>query len=282
MRRPDDARRAAVVAVHDVSPATWHECRQLIDRLDAAGVRPLTLLIVPDFHHRAPVASDRAFVRAMDARLARGDELVLHGLFHLDEAPAPRTPRDFVRRRLMTRAEGEFAALPAGDAAARLALGIALFDALEWPLHGFVPPAWLTSDGARAALAARADRFDYVTARSGIHYLPQWHFEPTANLCYSPWNAPRRLYSRLAIRRELARAKRIPLLRLSLHPQDARVPAVLAHWERLAGDAMATRSIVTKREWAARFKAAAPRSPPGAPSADAASAQPDAAASAAT
>ena len=231
--------------MHDVSPATWRECRHLLERLDAACVRPLTLLIVPDFHHRAPVGGDRAFLRAMDERLARGDELVLHGLFHLDESPLPRTPVDFIRRRLMTRAEGEFAALSADAAAARLARGIALFDAHGWPLHGFVPPAWLASDGARAALAARADRFHYVTARGGIHHLPHWQFERTANLCYSPWNAPRRVYSRLAIRRELARATRMPLLRLSLHPQDARVPAVVAHWERLAAEAMASRTVVT-------------------------------------
>lgn len=282
MQHPDATGRAAVVAVHDVSPATWRECRQLLERLDAAGVRPLTLLIVPDYHHRAPVGGDPTFLRAMDARLARGDELVLHGLFHLDEAPPPRTPRDFIRRRLMTRAEGEFAALSTDDAAARIARGIAVFDAHGWPLHGFVPPAWLLSDAARAALAERVDRFDYVTARGGIHHLPHWHFERTANLCYSPWNAPRRLYSRIAIRRELARATRIPLLRLSLHPQDARVSGVLAHWERLAVEAMASRAVVTKREWAGRFRAAAQRSPAGAPSARATSAQADAAASAAT
>ena len=282
MQHPDDTGRAAVVAVHDISPATWRECRHLLERLDAAGVRPLTLLIVPDYHHCAPVGGDPAFVRAMDARLARGDELVLHGLFHLDEAPPPRTPRDFIRRRLMTRAEGEFAALTASDAAARLARGIAVFDAHGWPLHGFVPPAWLASDGARAALAERVDRFDYVTARGGIHHLPHWHFERTANLCYSPWNAPRRLYSRLAIRRELARATRLPLVRLSLHPQDARVPEVAAHWERLAVEAMASRAVVTKREWVSRFKAVAQRSPAGAPSVHAPSAQVDAAASAAT
>ena len=287
---PDDIVRAVVVAVHDVSPATWPECRQLIERLDAAGVRPLTLLIVPDYHHRAPLDCDSAFLRAMEARLARGDELVLHGLFHLDEAPPPRTPRDFIRRRLMTRGEGEFATLSTDDAGARIARGIASFDAHGWPLHGFVPPAWLASDGTRAALAARADRFVYVTARGGIHHLPYWHFERTANLCYSPWNAPRRLYSRLAIRRELARAAGIPLMRLSLHPQDARIPEVAAHWERLALEAMASRVAVTKREWSARFRAAAQRSPPNPPSAHvaaassahAASAPADAAASAAT
>src|SRR4029079_17402502 len=77
MQRPDDAGRAAVVALHDVSPATWRECRLLLERLDAAGVRPVTLLIVPDFHHRAPVGGDPAFLRAMDARLAPRDQVVL-------------------------------------------------------------------------------------------------------------------------------------------------------------------------------------------------------------
>jgi len=55
MQPPDAIGPAAVVAVHDVSPATWRECRQLLERLDTAGVRPLTLLIVPDYHRRAPV-----------------------------------------------------------------------------------------------------------------------------------------------------------------------------------------------------------------------------------
>jgi hypothetical protein len=150
------------------------------------------------------------------------------------------------------------------------------------PLHGFVPPAWLASDGTRAALAEHVDRFEYVTARAGIHHLPHWHFERTANLCYSPWNAPRRLYSRLAIRREVARATRIPLVRLSLHPQDARVPEVAAHWERLAVEAMASRAVVTKRDWVRRFREAARRSPRGVPSLHAPSVKRDSAASAAT
>ena len=103
MQRPDDAGRAAVVALHDVSPATWRECRLLLERLDAAGVRPVTLLIVPDFHHRAPVGGDPAFLRAMDARLARGDELVLHGLFHLDKAANSPSARVMSRRLMKSR-----------------------------------------------------------------------------------------------------------------------------------------------------------------------------------
>ena len=116
MRLPDATRRAAAIAVHDVSPATWRECREILAMLDDVGASPCSLLVIPHYHYRAPVSRDRAFVRAMQARLSRGDELVLHGFFHIDDAPPPRTPGAWFARRMLTRSEGEFAAL---DAACR-------------------------------------------------------------------------------------------------------------------------------------------------------------------
>jgi predicted deacetylase len=249
MQRPEPGRLAVAVALHDVSPATWPECEAILAMLDETGAGPLSLLVVPHFHYRAPVTADRGFRRAMDDRLARGDELVLHGMHHVDAEPPPRTLRGFVERRLLTRSEGEFAALSAHGAAWRLARGIAMFDALGWPLHGFVPPAWLASEGARSAIAQCGHRFMYMTVRRGIHRLPGWQLEPTANLCYSPDSALRRLYSRLAIRNELRHAKRMSLLRISLHPQDSRVPGVVAHWRRLVVEALAQRRAVTKHAW---------------------------------
>lgn len=254
MQHPERAGPAIAIAIHDVSPATWPECRELLSMLDGIGARPLSLLVIPQYHYRTTVLRDRAFRQAMDARLAQGDELVLHGYFHVDDAPPPRTPREWFERRMLTRAEGEFAALSQRAAAWRIARGIAMFEALRWPLHGFVPPAWLLSAGARAALADCGYPFEYVTVRSGIYHLPQWRFERTANLCYSPCSAPRRAFSAWAIRSELRRARSTPLLRISLHPQDVRVPGVLRHWRRLIDDALAQRPPVTKRGWAGRFR----------------------------
>jgi len=57
--------------------------------------------------------------------------------------------------------------------------------------------------------------------------------------------------SRALIRRELQRAAQLPMLRLSIHPQDAREPAVMRHWRTLVDEALAHRRPVTKREWAA-------------------------------
>jgi len=129
-----------------------------------------------------------------------------------------------------------------------------MFDALHWPLHGFVPPGWLASAAARTAIAQCANRFRYMTVRKGIYRLPGWQRERTANLCYSPDSAVRRLYSTLAIRAELRRARHTPLLRLSLHPQDARVPGVLAHWQRLVTEAIGERRPVTKHAWVASVR----------------------------
>jgi len=226
----------------------------LLAMLDDAGATPLSLLVIPHYHYRGCAASDRAFVRAMDARLARGDELVLHGYYHLDDAPAPRRLGDWIARRVLTRAEGEFAALDRAAAAWRIARGVAFFERMRWPLAGFVPPAWLLSTGTRVALTQCAHRFDYVTIRSGIFHLPEWRLERTANLCYSPGSALRRAISVCAIARELSRARTLPLLRLSLHPQDARVPGVLRHWRELVVAALGERTPVTKRDWVRRFR----------------------------
>lgn len=250
MQPPDAARPAVAIALHDVSPATWRECRELLSMLDHAGARPLSLLVIPDYHHRAPVLADRPFRKAMDAHVAAGDELVLHGMFHLDSAPAPRTLRGFIDRRLLTQSEGEFAALATDAAAWRIERGIAMFRTLDWPLHGFVPPAWLMSDDTRTALAECGYPFSYATVRSGLYRLPAWRFERTANLCYSPGSAARRAWSRLAIRHALRSARDTRLLRISLHPQDAREPGVLRHWQRLVVDALAQRRAVTKHQWA--------------------------------
>ncbi|HVO87496.1 MAG TPA: polysaccharide deacetylase family protein [Casimicrobiaceae bacterium] len=248
MQRPDHGAQVAVV-VHDVAPATWEECSALLRMIDDVGARPCTLLVVPDWHRRSPLAAAPRFVAALSRRLEGGDELCLHGYTHLDEERPPHTLRGFVQRRLLTRAEGEFAAIDEGDASARLAQGIATFAALRWPLYGFVPPAWLLGPAARRAIERSGYPFQYVSVRSGIYRLPQWHLESSANLCYSPDRPWRRAASRLMIRRELRR--HTPLLRISLHPQDVREPRVLEHWRELIVKALAQRMPVTKHEWAA-------------------------------
>jgi predicted deacetylase len=247
---PPPERKAVVIAVHDVAPATWPQCEALIQMLDDLGAMRLTLLVVPFFHYERPMWKETSFVHAIESRLARGDEVVLHGYFHRDDEPPPRTLHGFIERRMLTRAEGEFAALTEFGAMWRITRGIEMFRALRWPLFGFTPPAWLINDAGRTAISRCGYPFEYVSVRDGIYRLPRWRHVPTANVCYSPDRPWRRVMSRIVIARELRRARHVPLLRLSLHPQDAAEPAVVAHWRAIAADALASRTLVTKHEWA--------------------------------
>ncbi|MEO8848606.1 MAG: polysaccharide deacetylase family protein [Casimicrobiaceae bacterium] len=238
--------RLVCIVVHDVAPATWDSCRTLLAMIDSLGAPSVTLLVVPHFHRGLRVDQSPAFVDALDARRARGDELALHGYFHTDDAPAPRSARDFVSRRVLTRREGEFAAIDEMTALQRLRRGVELFAALRWPLFGFIPPAWLLNAGTRDALSRCGHRFEYVPVRGGIYRLPQWQLERTANLCYSPDRGWRRAMSRAQIGWQLSRYGERRVLRLSLHPLDARFPGVVEHWRTLITTALHTRTAVTK------------------------------------
>jgi len=240
--------------VHDAAPATWPECSALLRMLDELGARPITILVVPHYHYQDPITKNARFVAALDARLARGDELVLHGFHHRDDEPPPRTLRGYVLRRLLTRAEGEFAALNEPAAAWRIAHGIDAFRTLHWPLHGFVPPAWLLGNASRAAIQRCGYPFRYVSARVGLYQLPQWRIVRTANLCYSPDAVWRRTLSQALIRAELVRAQHRSLLRVSLHPQDMRHPEVVAHWRALIAQALTERIPITKERWIASLE----------------------------
>jgi predicted deacetylase len=247
--------RGLCVAVHDVAPATWPQCQRLLAMLDALGPLPLTLLVVPDFHHRGTVAADSAFVRAIEARLARGDEVALHGYVHLDECAAPRLPGEWIRRRVLTQSEGEFAALDAAQARSRIHEGLEMFRRLGWPICGFVPPAWLLSSGARTALSEFP--LLYTTNRSGIYRLPDWEFEAAAALTYSARSSWRRTMSKILIEAQATGARSQPLLRVALHPIDARHESVVEHWRDIIGKLMRERLPVTKAAWAAASAAAA-------------------------
>jgi predicted deacetylase len=242
--------RNLCVAVHDVAPATWPQCRRLLDMLDAYRLS-VTLLVVPEFHHAGRIEDDPDFVAAIGGRLARGDEVALHGLYHLDDSPPPRRPRDWVARRMLTQSEGEFAALDEARCRERIERGLSAMRGLGWPVSGFVAPAWLLGEHARAALTRFALR--YTTTRTGIYHLPEWSFTAAPALTYSARSAWRRAMSRAMVEAQFAAARSQPLLRIALHPVDARHEHVVAHWRDLIGRALEERTPLTKAAWVARL-----------------------------
>src|SRR5262249_15906664 len=69
------------VTIHDVAPATQARCSELISAVERGDRIPMTLLVVPHYHHQE---STSAFERWIETRLDAGDELALHGFTHLD------------------------------------------------------------------------------------------------------------------------------------------------------------------------------------------------------
>lgn len=250
-------RRWLTVALHDVAPATWPRCQRVLAALREVADVPVTLLVVPAYHGQC--SAQPSFESALSERLAAGDELALHGYFHCD----PQVPTgivDWLRRRVYT-CEGEFAALPADEAAERIHLGQRWFAANGWPLVGFVPPGWLLGDGAWLALRANRDLL-YTSTLTHLHLLPAGARLRAPSLSYSVRTGWRRLCS-LAWNPAVARAAAaLPLLRVGLHPDDAEDAAVRRSWQQCLARALEDRRVVTKaafaREWAAALQATVP------------------------
>jgi predicted deacetylase len=251
------APRSLCISLHDVAPATWTACERVLEAVAATAVAatavahsrgariPVALLIVPRYRG-VDSARDRHFMRAIEARAAAGDELVLHGYTHVDEQPPRgwRVPLDRVRRRVYTAGEGEFSALARDEALRRIELGLAWFAARGWPVSGFVAPAWLMSSAARAALYETP--LDYASTRAELLLLPSREAMMAPSLVYSTRSAWRRRLS-LQFNRALAAVNQHrEVLRLALHPADARHGEVRASWQGLLQAALGTRCVRTE------------------------------------
>lgn len=83
---------SVLLVLHDVAPQTWPDYQPFVEAVDALGHVPMTWLVVPDFHHNNALDDHPGFRRLLDSRVERGDELVLHGYYHCDDAPLPSIP----------------------------------------------------------------------------------------------------------------------------------------------------------------------------------------------
>lgn len=252
MHRPPEAHQSGtsvLLVLHDVAPETWPDYQPFVDAVDALGSVPMTLLVVPDFHRRNALQQAPAFRQQLEQRLYRGDELALHGYYHADDGPPPRTPRDYFMRRIYTW-EGEFYALGHAQALQRLNAGIELFQAYQWPLTGFVAPAWLMSEGTRQAL--RATPLRYTSDPQHLFRLPDFTPVQAPGLVWSARSAWRRGVSKVLSEARRARLQQAATIRLGLHPVDMRHAYSRRYWlETLKQLLDEGRTPMTKMAWLA-------------------------------
>jgi predicted deacetylase len=237
------------VAIHDVAPATWSECLQLLRAVRVVADIPLTWLVVPRYHRDAM----RSFAceSTLEKLIGEGHELALHGYTHLDPVPVRGAWPQRWLRTVYTEREGEFAGISAEDARRRIALGLRWFEERGWPVSGFVAPAWLTGPAAWAVLQTQP--FRYTTSYSRFYLLRPLRAQWAPALVYAARNATGRALSRPLASGMARLSAKAPLVRLALHPRDARHPALVLHAQRLLERLLVTHTAMTKQAFADRM-----------------------------
>jgi predicted deacetylase len=212
------------VSIHDVSPAWSREFEAALALCHAARVRP-ALLVVPDFHGRAPLLGDARFVERLRALQADGHEVYLHGYYHRSAA-APegsarigraQKARWLFAQRLASGGEAEMVGIPPEEGARRLDEGLRVLQAAGLRVDGYVAPAWSMPRWLLPLLAARGigytedhlRAYDPTTGRTCASLVINWASR-----------SPARLLSTVAFCRAAGVLRPYVPARIAIHPGD--------------------------------------------------------------
>ncbi|WP_269525692.1 polysaccharide deacetylase family protein [Coraliomargarita parva] len=204
----------ALVSIHDLMPETMDRVEQLLKWLNARGVPPVTLLVVP-----GKPWSSRQLARLRELS-AGGHPLAAHGWQHQTR---PRRMYHRLHAALLSRNVAEHLDL---DSRGILDL---LLRAQQWfPDNGlpepdfYVPPAWALGPIQKADLAAVP--FRIIETTTGIRFPSGSQKQRTLRLPltgYEADTAVREKFLRVWNRRQMKRAQRSGRpLRISIHPDD--------------------------------------------------------------
>ncbi len=245
--------KSLVVSIHDVSPSTGKRSEEILADLKSAGVSRVSLLVVPDHHHRGLVSDNPAFATWLREECAAGQEAVLHGFFHLRENKATDDPVKRLITRSYTAGEGEFFDISRQEARRLLDLGKTALKNCGVDPTGFIAPAWLL--GTEAEQAVRENGFDYTTRISTVVDFRNGTTHSSRSLVWSVRAAWRRTCS-LAWNALLAKRNRnARLMRIGIHPPDWDHPSIRRQILQIIGKALAARSPMTYDGWLSRMRA---------------------------
>ncbi len=233
------------VSIHDVSPAWTDEVEAAIALCAAAGVRP-ALLVVPNFHGRAPLLDDARFCGRLRALQGAGHEIYLHGFFHQSReryeegGPASARLAWLFAQRVASGGEAEMSDVSADEGRRRVEEGERVLRAADLRVDGFIAPAWSMPPWLLPLLGERGCRFtedhlrvyDPATRRARASVVLNW-----------ATRSPGRLLSTVAWCRVAKHARALVPARIAIHPGDMRYRLVrseiqsLLDWAR--GDVVA-------------------------------------------
>jgi predicted deacetylase len=221
------------VSIHDVSPAWAREVDVALEMCHAAGATP-ALLVVPDFHGRAPLDDAPEFASTLRELQAAGHEIILHGFFHRARAKGEASPEGRGRptglrwlwaQKIASGGEAEFSDVTEEEAEDRLARGEAVLSNAGLSPVGFIPPAWSMPPWLLPMLARRGYSFceDHMFA-----YDPAGGKKRASVVLNYASRTPDRLASSVAWCRIAKHARAAFPARIAIHPADMRF-ALLRH-----------------------------------------------------
>lgn len=244
IRHPE---RALVVSIHDVSPFTRPAVERILGDLESLGVCQVSLLVIPDHHRRGHMFDDPEFCFWLQRRVARGDEPVIHGCFHIRDQRPVESFRQKLVTRVYTKGEGEFFDIAGADALRVVSDARAEFRKLGFQPRGFIAPAWLLSEGGELAL--RTLEFDYTTRLGTVEDFVANRVYHSQSLVWSVRSAWRRMVSLWWNAALFRRLERNGLMRIGIHPPDIEHPAIWRQILELTRRALADRQAVSYQSW---------------------------------
>jgi predicted deacetylase len=223
---------ATHLSIHDVSPGYAAEVEEALDMCRGVGARP-ALLVVPDYHRRAPILDDPVFMARLRGLQAEGHEVFLHGLYHqAEDVERPRSNGRlswFIAQRLVSGGEAEMVGLSHHEAGRRLDVGARILGAAGLRVDGFVAPAWAMPRWLIPMLAARGVR--YTEDHLRIYDPARGRARATLLLNWAS-RSRLRLLSTVAFCRLAERGRSLLPARIAIHPGDLRHPVLRRELER--------------------------------------------------
>lgn len=213
------------VSIHDVSPTWSREFEVALAMAHEVGARP-ALLVVPNFHGRAPLDEAPDFCARLRELQASGHEIYLHGYFHragmaglgvTADAPTTGRVRRLVAQRVVSAGEAEFSDVSRAEATRRLEAGERMLTDAGLTIDGFVAPAWSMPGWVRDLLGARGYRYteDHLT----VQQPDEGRSRPSVVLNFAS-RTPARLFSSVAFARVARPLRRVLPARIAIHPAD--------------------------------------------------------------
>ena len=227
------------VSIHDVSPAWTDEVEAALEVCAAAGARP-ALLVVPNFHGRAPLLDDARFCARLRDLQAAGHEIYLHGFFHRSRdrfEPAGGAGSSTSARlawlfaqRVASGGEAEMSDVSVEEGRRRVDDGERILRAAGLRIDGFVAPAWSMPPWLLPMLSVRGCRF----TEDHLHvYDPSTRRARSSVVLNWATRSPGRLLSTVAWCRIAKRARALMPARIAIHPADMRYLLVRSEIELL-------------------------------------------------